>query len=71
MKLGLWNLFLHKGHYTESPGFTNLEFALMAEYMGKSTTASEAMNCSPPDTGNMEVIDRCGNPAQKSNGWNP
>jgi acyl-CoA dehydrogenase len=40
-KLGLWNLFLPKGDYRESPGFTNLEYGLMAEHMGKSMIASE------------------------------
>ena len=39
--LGLWNMFFPKGHYKESPGFTNLEYGLMAEYLGKSGTASE------------------------------
>ncbi|KAJ8121094.1 hypothetical protein ONZ43_g2369 [Nemania bipapillata] len=54
--LGLWNMFLPKGHYKESPGYTNLEYGLMAEWLGKSRTASEATNCAAPDTGNMEVL---------------
>ena len=40
-KLGLWNLFLPKNHFTQGAGFSNLEYGLMAEYMGKSRTASE------------------------------
>ncbi|CAG8959428.1 hypothetical protein HYFRA_00001326 [Hymenoscyphus fraxineus] len=64
-KLGLWNMFLPKGHYKESPGFSNLEYGLMAEILGKSRIASEACNCSAPDTGNMEVFAKYGNEAQK------
>ncbi|KAL8367133.1 hypothetical protein RB599_010227 [Gaeumannomyces hyphopodioides] len=63
--LGLWNMFLPKGHYKESPGFTNLEYGLMAEWLGRSRVASEAVNCAAPDTGNMEVIAKYGNEAQK------
>ena len=40
-ELGLWNMFLAKGHYKEGAGFTNLEYGLMAEYLGRSRTASE------------------------------
>ncbi|KNB05695.1 acyl-CoA dehydrogenase [Fusarium oxysporum f. sp. lycopersici 4287] len=60
-KLGLWNMFLPKGHYKESPGWTNLEYGLMAEWLGRSHVASEACNCSAPDTGNMLDIRREGN----------
>lgn len=63
--LGLWNMFLPKGHYKESPGFTNLEYGLMAEHLGKSRCASEAVNCAAPDTGNMEVFAKYGNEEQK------
>lgn len=70
-KLGLWNMFLPKGHYKESPGFTNLEYGLMAEWLGKSRTASEATNCAAPDTGNMEVLAKYGNDAQKKQWLGP
>ncbi|POS81044.1 acyl-CoA dehydrogenase [Diaporthe helianthi] len=69
--LGLWNMFLPKGHYKESPGFTNLEYGLMAEWLGKSKSASEAVNCAAPDTGNMEVLAKYGNDAQKAQWLQP
>jgi acyl-CoA dehydrogenase len=60
-------MFLPKNHFANegSPGFTNLEYGLMAEQLGKSRIASEACNCAAPDTGNMEVIARYGNKKQK------
>lgn len=61
---GLWNLFL-PSYYKESPGFTNLEYALMAEQMGRSFTGPETFNCSAPDTGNMEVFAKYANEEQK------
>ncbi|KAI0897893.1 acyl-CoA dehydrogenase NM domain-like protein [Annulohypoxylon nitens] len=70
-QLGLWNMFFPKGHYKESPGYTNLEYGLMAEWLGKSRTASEATNCAAPDTGNMEVLAKYGNEAQKAQWLKP
>ncbi|KAI1462258.1 acyl-CoA dehydrogenase NM domain-like protein [Annulohypoxylon moriforme] len=70
-ELGLWNMFFPKGHYKESPGYTNLEYGLMAEWLGKSRSASEATNCAAPDTGNMEVLAKYGNEAQKAQWLKP
>ncbi|WP_229478960.1 acyl-CoA dehydrogenase family protein [Mycolicibacterium mageritense] len=53
-KRGLWNLF--HPHPDWGPGLSNLEYAPLAEIMGRSHIASEACNCSAPDTGNMEVL---------------
>jgi acyl-CoA dehydrogenase len=68
---GLWNLFLSNIHYREGVALTNLEYALMAEMLGRCHIASEAMNCSAPDTGNMETIAKYGNDAQKKQWLTP
>jgi len=68
---GIWNLFLPKSYGDLSPGLTNLEYAPLAELMGRVTWSSEIFNCSAPDTGNMEVLAKYGTPAQQSKWLTP
>jgi len=70
-KEGLWNLFLPKGYGKLSPGLTNLEYAPLAELMGRCSYSSEIFNCSAPDTGNMEVLAKYGTDNQKEKWLNP
>ena len=65
-KVGLWNLFLPQTYGELSPGLTNLEYAPLAEIMGRVLWAPEVFNCSAPDTGNMEVLARYGSPDQQA-----
>lgn len=60
---GLWNLFLPNDKW--GPGLTNVEYAPLAEIMGRNYLSSEATNCAAPDTGNMEVLAEFGTPEQQ------
>jgi len=66
---GLWNFFLPDAETGE--GLSNLDYAYIAAELGKSPLASECLNCSAPDTGNMEVLERVGTPEQKERWLQP
>ena len=66
---GLWNFFLPDAETGE--GLSNLDYAYIAAELGKNPLASETMNCSAPDTGNMEVLERIGTSEQKEQWLKP
>ncbi len=66
---GLWNFFLPDAETGQ--GLSNLDYAYIAAELGKSPLASESLNCSAPDTGNMEVLERVGTPEQKKRWLEP
>lgn len=66
---GLWNFFLPDADTGE--GLSNLDYAYIASELGKYSLASETLNCSAPDTGNMEVLERVGTSAQKEKWLKP
>jgi acyl-CoA dehydrogenase len=68
-KSGLWNFFLPTSEIGR--GLTNLDYAYIAAELGKYPLASESLNCSAPDTGNMEVLEKVGTPEQKKKWLEP
>src|SRR5689334_10138688 len=67
---GLWNMFLPRSERA-SAGLSNLEYAPLCEIMGRVPWSPEVFNCSAPDTGNMEILDRFGTPEQKDRWLRP
>jgi len=68
-EIGLWNFFLPDA--TTGQGLSNLDYAYIAMELGQNPLASECLNCSAPDTGNMEVLERVGTPEQKERWLEP
>jgi acyl-CoA dehydrogenase len=69
---GLWNLFLpHLPQGVEGTGLSNLDYAPLAEIMGRLFWAPEVFNCGPPDTGNMELMNLAATPEQRETWLNP
>ncbi|HTX50347.1 MAG TPA: acyl-CoA dehydrogenase family protein, partial [Caulobacteraceae bacterium] len=66
---GLWNFFLPTSEIGR--GLTNLDYAYIAAELGRQPLASETLNCSAPDTGNMEVLEKVGTPEQKEKWLKP
>ncbi len=73
IKEGLWNLFIHVQyeHFGENGGLSHLEYAPLAEEMGRVLWSPEVFNCNAPDTGNMEVLMRYGTPEQQATWLRP
>ena len=67
---GLWNMFLPHEH-RGVPGISNLDYAPLCELMGRVSWSGEVFNCSAPDTGNMETLERYGTEAQKDEWLEP
>ena len=68
-EMGLWNFFLPDDETGQ--GLSNLDYAYIAAELGRNRLASESLNCSAPDTGNMEVLERVGTPEQKKQWLEP
>ena len=68
---GIWNWFLPKEYEPWSPGLNNIEFAPLAEVMGRAPWSFEVFNCSAPDRGNMEVLAKFGTPEQQERWLKP
>ena len=68
---GLWNLFLPLDYGALSAGLSNLEYAPLAEIMGRVHWSPQVFNCSAPDTGNMEVLAKFGSPDQQEKWLKP